>query len=211
MNETADAGTSTGSRNRRLIVSWSLFAAVLIAAVFAIVWFCFRPSPAWPGWIGYTVIKSPNYNERPAGEIVNCIVLHSTAQPLFIDTIKRFQDPETKVSAHFVVDRDGTVVQMAPLTKRAWHAGVSSFDGVEGVNDYSIGIEMTNMNDGKDPYPDAQYKAVAEIIRRCRKRYVIPDSRIVSHAEIALPPGRKTDPKGFDFARLLLLLHKQSK
>jgi N-acetyl-anhydromuramyl-L-alanine amidase AmpD len=108
-----------------------------------------------------------------------------------------------------VVDRDGTVVQMVPLTERAWHAGVSSFDGVDGVNDYSIGIEMTNMNDGKDPYPEAQYKAVAEIIRRCRQHYDIPNNRIVSHAEVALPPGRKTDPKGFKFKKLLKLLDEK--
>jgi N-acetyl-anhydromuramyl-L-alanine amidase AmpD len=80
---------------------------------------------------------------------------------------------------------------------------------VEGVNDYSIGIEMTNMNDGKDPYPEAQYKAVAEIIRRCRQHYDIPNNRIVSHAEVALPPGRKTDPKGFKFKKLLKLLDEK--
>jgi N-acetylmuramoyl-L-alanine amidase len=122
-------------------------------------------------------------------------------------TILRFENPKTKVSAHFVVDKDGTIIQMVPLTKRAWHAGVSSFDGVYGVNDYSIGIEMTNMNNGKDPYPEAQYLAVARLIHNIRRHYNIPNNRIVSHAEIALPAGRKVDPKGFDFPRLMRMLH----
>jgi N-acetyl-anhydromuramyl-L-alanine amidase AmpD len=160
----------------------------------------------WPGWVGYKVAESPNYSDRPLFSNVDCIVLHSTAQDSLQDTVTYFENPDSQVSAHFVVDKDGTVVQMVPLTKRAWHAGVSVLDGVPGVNDYSIGIEMVNRNDGKDPYTDAQYHAVAEIIRRCREHYRIPDSRIVSHAEIALPPGRKSDPLGFDFSRLRKLI-----
>ena len=154
------------------------------------------------------MVNSPNFNDRPDDSIIDCIVLHSTVQRTLQDTVTLFLDPASKVSSHFVVGKDGTVVQMVSLTKRAWHAGVSCLDGVDSVNDYSIGIEMTNMNDGVDPYPDKQYLAVAKIIRRCRKSYDIPDRRIVSHAKIALPQGRKNDPLGFDFDKLKKLLAK---
>jgi len=194
------------ARGKRKASLWRYVLIALIAIMAVAVYMHNRKTPSSPVWVGYTVVPSPNYNDRPFYTKVDCIVLHSTAQPRFPDTIKRFEDPMTKVSAHFVVDRDGTVVQMVSLDKRAWHAGVSRLDGVDGVNDFSIGIEMTNLNDGKDPYPEAQYKAVAEIIRRCREHYNIPDSRIVSHALVALPPGRKTDPEGFNFQKLFKIM-----
>ncbi len=164
----------------------------------------------WSGWVGYREADSPNFNDRPEFTIVDCIVLHSTAQHSLGATVQVFEDPNSHVSAHFVVGKDGTVVQMVPLTKRAWHAGTSRLDGVDGVNDYSIGIEMSNLDNGRDPYPLSQYKAVAEIIRRCRKHYYIPDNRIVSHAEIALPPGRKDDPLGFNIPKLIKLADSKS-
>jgi len=102
-------------------------------------------------------------------------------------------------------DGNGKIGQMVEDTARAWHAGVSELEGVKGVNDFSVGIEIVNFNDGKDPFTDAQYEAVAAIIRHLREQYDIPDSRIVSHEHVARPVGRKSDPKGFDFMRLLRL------
>jgi N-acetylmuramoyl-L-alanine amidase len=204
-----DDGQQLPPDRHRPLLHYISVACLLLTAAATIAVFLktgLHRAPVWVGWVGYAVIPSPNFNERPPGEVVDCIVLHATEQPLFVDTIKRFKNPETKVSAHFVVDRNGTVVQMVPLTKRAWHAGVSELAGVPGVNDYSIGIEMTNLNDGKDPYPDAQYRAVAQIIERIREHYIIPNDRIISHAEVALPPGRKVDPKGFDFKKLFKML-----
>ncbi len=156
----------------------------------------------------YPFVASPNFNWRPDGQAITCIVLHSTAQPNLQTTVNWFLTPESKVSAHFVVDKDGRVVQMVPVEARAWHAGVSTLGGVAGVNDYSIGIEMVNRNDGLDPYPVAQYQAVARIILEAQALYPIPDSRIVSHASIALPPGRKTDPAGFDWNKLRMVLQQ---
>ena len=147
----------------------------------------------------YAFVPSPNVDDRPPGAEVNCVVLHATVEPTTEGTVKIFLDPARKVSAHFVVGKDGRVVQMVPVEKRAWHAGVSEWDKAPHVNDYSVGIEIVNLNDGRDPYPDAQLQAVAGIIRLLRSRYPIPDSRIVSHADIALPTGRKSDPKGLDF------------
>lgn len=155
--------------------------------------------------LAYHYIASPNIDDRPNPEDVSCVVLHSTVVPTTEDTVRVFLDPKTQVSAHFVVGRDGQVIQMVPIEKRAWHAGESLLEGRPRVNEYSVGIEMVNLNDGIDPYPDAQVHAVAGIIRFLRSRYEIPDSRIVSHAQIALPAGRKSDPANFDFAGLLQL------
>ena len=153
----------------------------------------------------YDYIPSPNCDNRPAGTTVNCLVIHSTVEPTTEGTIGIFLNTARKVSAHFVVGKDGRVVQMVPVERRAWHAGPSVLEGVPSVNDYSVGIEMVNLNDGKDPYTDAQVHAVAGILRFLRSRYVIPDSRVVSHALIARPAGRKSDPAAFDFERVCAL------
>ncbi|MCS6775709.1 MAG: N-acetylmuramoyl-L-alanine amidase [Chloroherpetonaceae bacterium] len=150
----------------------------------------------------YPYIPSPNYDDRPEGVTVNCVVLHATVEPTVQGTINIFLDPAKRVSAHFIVGKEGQVIQMVPVEKRAWHAGPSELDGKPAVNDYSVGIEMVNRNDGVDPYPEVQMQAVAGIIRFVRSRYVIPDERIVSHATVARPAGRKTDPRNFDLDRL---------
>lgn len=159
--------------------------------------------------LAYHYIPSPNVDDRPNPEDVSCIVLHSTVIPTTEDTVKVFLDPKREVSAHFVVGKDGQVIQMVPVQKRAWHAGESILEDRPRVNEFSVGIEMVNLNDGIDPYPDAQIHAVAGIIRFLRSRYEIPDSRIVSHEKIALPAGRKSDPANFDFARLFQLAKEE--
>ena len=150
----------------------------------------------------YAFVPSPNFDDRPSGATVDCLVIHATVEPTTEGTMDIFLTPSRKVSAHFVVGRDGRVVQMVPVEKRAWHAGNSQFDGASAVNNFSVGIEMVNLNNGKDPYPVEQMEAVAGIVRLLRSRYGIPDKRIVSHAQIALPAGRKNDPVGFDFEKL---------
>lgn len=182
-----------------LVLACGLFAVVLLRRPLAVALTpTLMPLP-------YDYVPSPNCDNRPAGATINCLVLHSTVEPTTEGTIGIFLNPARKVSAHFVVGRDGRVVQMVPIERRAWHAGPSVLDGTPGVNDYSVGIEMVNLNNGQDPYTDAQIHAVAGILRFLRSRYVIPDSRIVSHASIALPVGRKSDPVGFDFARVCTL------
>lgn len=155
--------------------------------------------------LAYYFLPSPNFDDRPHGETVSCVVLHSTVVPTTEETVKIFLDPKRQVSAHFVVGKDGQVIQMVPVEKRAWHAGESVLDGKPRVNEYSVGIEMVNLNNGVDPYTDAQIYAVVGIIRLLRSRYDIPDSRIVSHEKIALPAGRKSDPANFDFERVYRL------
>jgi AmpD protein len=102
-----------------------------------------------------------------------------------------------KVSAHFFIRRDGSLIQFVPCTQRAWHAGVSSWQGCERCNDFSIGIEL----EGTDelPFTDAQYATLIPLVRQLKQTYPIRD--VVGHSDIA--PGRKTDPGPcFDWPRL---------
>ena len=151
------------------------------------------------------LIQSPNWDERPAGTVVSAIVLHATATATGQEAVNTFLDPASQRSSHFIVDRNGSVIEMVPPEKRAWHAGKSALGGVPDLNNFSVGIEMVDRNDGQ-PYSDAQYDAVAGLIRRLRARYDLPNARIVSHAVVALPTGRKSDPVGFNFARLYAAL-----
>src|SRR5438045_538732 len=98
---------------------------------------------------------SPNFDDRPAGIAVDTVVLHATVLNTLDEVIRHFADPASKVSAHYTIDRDGTIVRHVPEDKRAWHAGQSKMkDGRRGVNDFSIGIELVNLNDGIDPFPE---------------------------------------------------------
>lgn len=152
-------------------------------------------------------VASPNWGVRSVGDKIDTVVVHSTVINTLEGTERAFwDDKERRVSAHYVVDRDGTTIQMVDERRTAWHAGVSELDGRTGVNDFSVGIELVNLNDGKDPYPEAQVLAVKRIIQDLRERWDVPDSHIVSHAAIARPAGRKSDPVGFDFEKLLRLL-----
>lgn len=151
------------------------------------------------------IYQSPNSGERPLGALVNAVVLHATATDTGQEAVNTFLDPASKRSSHFIIDRNGAIIEMVAPRRQAWHAGVSAMDGVPNLNDYSVGVEMVDRNDGQ-PYSDVQYAAAAALIRRLRVRYNIPDNRIVSHAAVALPPGRKSDPVGFDFTRLFATL-----
>ena len=171
------------------------------------------------GWLdGARRIPSPNCDERPAGEAVRLIVVHAISLPpgefggdgisrLFTNTL----DPNTHpyyreiqslhVSAHFLIRRDGGLVQFVPCELRAWHAGSSNWRGVVRCNDFSIGIELEGSDEA--PFEPAQYAALARLIALLRQRYPIAD--IAGHADIA--PGRKSDPGPFfNWAHLHRLL-----
>lgn len=160
------------------------------------------PSP-WkdPGYLKLVWIQSPNYGVRPQGAVVDTIVIHSTVIPTLETTTQAFQREASQVSAHFTIGRDGSIVQNVSTFERAWHAGVSQDAyGRKGVNDFSIGIELVNLNDGKQDYPDAQIQALCGIIAEMRRRY--PIKQLVSHEFIATPVGRKSDPTVFPWSRL---------
>lgn len=114
--------------------------------------------------------------------------------------LSRYHDDP--VSIHQLVKRDGTIVQIVPDTRVAWHAGESSWKGRGECNSYMIGIEICNAGDGTEAYTDAQYEAVARTVAYKCALYGIGDDWVTSHARVALPVGRKTDPLGWDWARM---------
>lgn len=194
-----------GRRNRLRLRRRTVVTSLVVLAICLALLVLQRKELAKPLPLAYHYIPSPNCDERPPGIEPDCVVLHATVEPTTPGTVKIFLSPASDVSAHFVVGKDGQIIQMVPVEKRAWHAGTSEWGGREKVNDFSVGIEMVNLNTGNDPYTEAQIQAVAGIIRFVRSRYPIPDDRIVSHAEVAQPPGRKSDPRNFDFDRIRAL------
>lgn len=145
-------------------------------------------------------VDSPNFGERPEGTVIDTIVLHHTAGPTLSGTVKWFTMPESQVSAHFTVGKDGSIVQMVSCLNRAWHAGNSvDYKARTNVNNFSIGIEIVNVGDGKDPYPEAQIRAVELLCEVLVDFY--PIRQITSHEFIAEPEGRKNDPIDFPWAR----------
>lgn len=139
---------------------------------------------------------SPNFNTRPV-QPPDMIVLHATVID-FDATLSGFQRESSGVSAHYVVGKDGSVVQMVEEANRAWHAGESFWKGRHNINDCSVGIEMVNRNDGVDPWPNEQVNAALDLCRHLVETYGIVRDDVVTHAWIAGYAGRgKTDPLGF--------------
>ena len=136
---------------------------------------------------------SPNFDERPGG--VAFLVLHYTGMRTAEAAIARLRDPAAKVSAHYVVDEDGTVYALVPEEKRAWHAGVSFWRGVSMLNDASIGIEIVNPGHefGYRAFPERQMAAVTALCLEVLGRWPgITPRNVVGHSDIA--PNRKQDP-----------------
>jgi AmpD protein len=137
--------------------------------------------------------ESPNYSDRPAGTVINTIVLHADSAPKVAGSIEWLRDPASRVSYHVLLGRLGDCYQFVPFDKKAWHAGKSVFEGEDDVNRFSIGVSFGNRNDGKEPYTEAQYQKGAELIRELMVLFPsITKDRITTHAIIS--PGRKTDP-----------------
>lgn len=138
---------------------------------------------------------SPNWNERPAGVPVDTIVVHADADASVDASLEWCCDPKSRVSYHCLIGRTGRIFSLVPAAKRAWHAGVSQFLGRSNVNDFSVGLSFGNRNDGVERYTDAQYSAGALYVASLMAAFpLITLDRITTHAEIALPRGRKTDP-----------------
>jgi N-acetyl-anhydromuramyl-L-alanine amidase AmpD len=142
---------------------------------------------------------SPNFNQRPAGTVIDAVVLHADSAPKVSQSLDWLRRKESKVSYHYLIGRHGDVYECVTPNLRAWHAGVSTFKGRSNVNDFSIGVSFGNKNDGKEPYTEAQYQKGAELVRELMQMYpAITRERITTHAIIS--PGRKTDPgPRFDF------------
>lgn len=133
---------------------------------------------------------SPNHNARPAGVRPDLILIHGTAGRSDAGDLSWLCAPESEVSYHYLIGRDGAVYRLVDDERRAWHAGRSAWEGRADCNDYAIGIGLSN--DGAEPYTAAQYAALGELVRDIRSRFDIPLRRIVGHHHVS--PGRKTDP-----------------
>ena len=147
---------------------------------------------------------SPNFDER--GLPISMLVLHYTGMEDAASAIARLSDPEAKVSCHYLVAEDGTVLRMVDEEKRAWHAGQSWWRGVTDVNSASIGIEIVNPGHefGYRPFAEEQMDALVPLVADIVKRRDIPRANVVGHSDIA--PARKQDPgELFDWARLAKL------
>ncbi len=172
-------------------------------------------------WQGAAHCPSPNCNARPEPFEISLLVIHSISLPpgeygsgfvqqffcneLDCDAHAYFEEIRgMEVSAHLLIERDGTATQFVSFDERAWHAGLSSFEGRENCNDFSIGIELEGCD--TEAYTDAQYAALATITGELMHAYpAITRDRITGHADIA--PGRKTDPgPAFDWSHYMKLL-----
>ncbi len=159
-------------------------------------------------------VNSPNCDARPDSDDISLLVIHSISLPpgqyggphvdqLFTNCLDPDVHPyfdeikHLRVSSHLFINRQAQLTQYVPLTKRAWHAGESEFDGRQVCNDFSIGIELEGCDD--ENYCDAQYLTLAEVTKSIREVWnQITKDRIVGHSHIA--PDRKTDPgEAFDW------------
>lgn len=161
------------------------------------------------GWsVGAQQLPSPNFDARPDGAEISLLVIHNISLPpdqfggpfiadLFLNCLDYQADPyfeqlrPLRVSAHFLIRRDGAVMQFVATQHRAWHAGASVFDGRERCNDFSIGIEL----EGTDfqPFDQRQYQSLAQLSAALTLAH--PLKNVVGHEDIA--PDRKTDPGPF--------------
>lgn len=149
-----------------------------------------------------TVLPSPNHGPR-ADRRPDVIILHYTGMATGAAALARLCDPASQVSAHYVVEEDGRVLQLVPEARRAWHAGRSFWAGETDMNSASIGIEIVNGGHdfGMPPFADAQIEAVVALCRDIVRRHEIPARRILGHSDVA--PGRKADPgEKFPWAKL---------
>ena len=152
-----------------------------------------------------TVIErpSPNFDRRPAEAPIDMLVLHYTGMETAEIAVSRLCDPEAKVSAHYVIDEDGTVQRLVAEDRRAWHAGAAFWRGETDINGRSVGIELVNPGHefGYRPFPEAQMAALETLARDILARHPIPARNVVGHSDVA--PRRKRDPgELFDWPRL---------
>ncbi len=151
---------------------------------------------ALPEYPTAQVFPSPNFDERPPGVVPDAIVLHATTGPAR-PSLNWLANPNSGVSIHYLIDRDGTVYQMVEEAMRAWHAGPSDFNGRSRWNEFSIGIELVNLNNGEDPYEPELIEACHKLCTYLVTKYNIQPEMIATHAQISGPITGKTDPRGF--------------
>lgn len=143
---------------------------------------------------------SPNFGERRGGSRVELVVLHYTVLGC-AEALERLCDPVAEVSAHYLIDRDGTVLSLVDEAGRAWHAGAGAWGGAGDVNSRSIGIELANS--GQEPFPEPQIAALERLLAGVLERHGLGPEAVIGHSDMA--PERKGDPGArFDWRRFSL-------
>ena len=148
---------------------------------------------------------SPNHGPRRDGAAIDMLILHYTGMTTAAAALDRLCDPKTEVSAHYLIDEDGTVWRLVPEDRRAWHAGRAYWAGETDINSRSIGIELVNPGHehGYRVFPEPQMTALIALSQGILSRHPIPPHRILAHSDVA--PDRKLDPgELFDWRRLAM-------
>ena len=133
--------------------------------------------------------KSSNCDERPIGTNIDAIVIHYT-EVSFEESIKLLTNSQYKTSSHYLISENGEIYNLVPEEKRAWHAGISYWNGRDKVNDFSIGIEI--VNDGINQYTNEQIGALINLLKHLKIKHNVKNNNIIGHSDIAFE--RKKDP-----------------
>lgn len=163
----------------------ALLRPALLAGVMATLLLACTPLPPRTGAPSQWV-PSPSFDARHP----NLVLIHYTSSETMASALRTLTTTERKVSAHYLIGRDGTVLQLVDESARAWHAGKSWWGGHTDINSASLGIELDNS--GSEPYADAQIDALLALLADIRQRYNIPPANFIGHADVA--PSRKEDP-----------------
>ncbi|MCR9215363.1 MAG: N-acetylmuramoyl-L-alanine amidase [Proteobacteria bacterium] len=154
---------------------------------------------------GKTIVShpSPNFDERDENVPIDMLVLHYTGMTTGASALDRLTETASKVSAHYLIEEDGTVFSLVAENKRAWHAGVAFWRGHTNINARSVGVEIVNPGHefGYRPFPENQMKAVVALSKHIAETHAINPWNVVGHSDVA--PSRKQDPgELFDWQRL---------
>jgi len=168
-------------RHNMISIRTPLFALLTLLAACA-------PVPQRAG-IPTTWQGSPNFDERKP----RFVVIHHTSDDTVDQALRTLSDPLRSVSAHYLIGRDGAIIQLVDERARAWHAGESKWGADTDINSASLGIELDN--NGREPFSDAQVSSLLRLLTDIRERYRIPAANFLGHADVA--PRRKTDPSRY--------------
>ncbi len=147
---------------------------------------------------------SPNYNERRPHAPIDILLLHYTGMQTGAAALERLTDPSTKVSAHYLIEEDGTIYRLVAEMHRAWHAGKSFWSGERDINSRSIGIELVNPGHewGYRPFPALQMQALVKLSTELLARHAIPPERVLGHSDVVANPRRIDPGELFDWQML---------
>ncbi|MFH1604798.1 MAG: N-acetylmuramoyl-L-alanine amidase, partial [Pseudomonadota bacterium] len=162
------------------IVLRPLLLALLLAAC--------APVPQRAG-IPTEWLASPNFSDRKP----NFVIIHHTSDDTVDQAVRTLADPVREVSAHYLIARDGRIIQLVDERARAWHAGESKWGSNTDINSASLGIELDN--NGREPFADVQVSALLRLLADIKERHRIPSANFLGHADVA--PQRKTDPSRY--------------